>query len=386
MTSRVITDRWAFSLCSSSRYSANSLAAVTSPLLGKHFPAIRQFGFSVFTKSKSARTAHPLPQPHTPHYPRAVQLSSVPPNSPPAVRLFSPFTSSRRYFNTRITRKGALLPPHSALQTVLPYRDALNWFISRPLTFSACTMAASGKIDLNSPSTSWKEAKNYLKGLNSKQRREHYAVKDYIKLKDIPTWKDTAKKTRAKQPEEVKFPKNKDLNEKISVFRGDITKLEVDAIVNAANSSLLGGGGVDGCIHRAAGPLLKLECSSLGGCETGQAKMTCGYLLPAKCVIHTVGPVAQGNPGPSQKEELMNCYKNSMYLASEGKLRTVAFPCISTGVFGYPAEDAAEVALEAVRLYLEENKDKFDRIIICVFLEKDEEIYMKKLPEYFPLV
>ncbi|XP_063801006.1 ADP-ribose glycohydrolase MACROD2-like isoform X2 [Pseudophryne corroboree] len=170
------------------------------------------------------------------------------------------------------------------------------------------------------------------------------------------------------------------------------------------NSSLLGGGGgeslgsflsaelwrengaVDGCIHRAAGPLLKLECSSLGGCETGQAKMTCGYLLPAKCVIHTVGPVAQGNPGPNQEQELMNCYNNSMYLASEGKLRTLAFPCISTGVFGYPAEDAADVALGTIRKYLEENKGKFDRIIICVFLEKDEEIYLGKLPEFFPFV
>ncbi|XP_056383221.1 ADP-ribose glycohydrolase MACROD1 isoform X1 [Hyla sarda] len=154
--------------------------------------------------------------------------------------------------------------------------------------------------------------------------------------------------------------------------------------MSAANSTLLGGGGVDGCIHRAAGPLLKLECSSLGGCETGQAKITGGYLLPAKYVIHTVGPVAQGHPGPSQKEELMNCYRNSMYLASESKLRTVAFPCISTGVFGYPTEEAAEVALGTIRSYLEEKKDKFDRIIICVFLEKDEEIYLRKLPGYFP--
>ncbi|XP_056383223.1 ADP-ribose glycohydrolase MACROD1 isoform X3 [Hyla sarda] len=153
---------------------------------------------------------------------------------------------------------------------------------------------------------------------------------------------------------------------------------------DGANSTLLGGGGVDGCIHRAAGPLLKLECSSLGGCETGQAKITGGYLLPAKYVIHTVGPVAQGHPGPSQKEELMNCYRNSMYLASESKLRTVAFPCISTGVFGYPTEEAAEVALGTIRSYLEEKKDKFDRIIICVFLEKDEEIYLRKLPGYFP--
>ncbi|XP_075693357.1 ADP-ribose glycohydrolase MACROD1 isoform X3 [Rhinoderma darwinii] len=277
-----------------------------------------------------------------------------------------------------VTLKEVPLSRYRALRT-----DALSsCFTTRPLTCSACTMA--GKIDLNSPSTSWKEAKTFLKNLNSKQRREQYSVKDFIKLKEIPTWKDTAKKARVAQPEEVKFPKSKDLNEKISLFRGDITKLEVDAIVNAANSTLLGGGGVDGCIHRAAGPLLKLECSSLGGCETGQAKMTCGYLLPAKYVIHTVGPVAQGQPSPSQKEELMNCYKNSMYLATESKLRTVAFPCISTGVFGYPAEEAAEVALGSIRSYLEEKKDKFDRIIICIFLEKDEGIYLKKLPEYFP--
>ncbi|XP_053304664.1 ADP-ribose glycohydrolase MACROD1 isoform X2 [Spea bombifrons] len=246
-------------------------------------------------------------------------------------------------------------------------------------------MATSGKVDLNSPSTSWKEAKSYLKGLNNKKRREHYGMKDFIKLKDIPTWKDAAKKRNVKQPEEVKYPKNKDLNEKISLFRGDITKLEVDAIVNTANSSLLGGGGVDGCIHRAAGPLLKLECSSLGGCETGLAKMTCGYLLPAKYVIHTVGPVAQGQPGPSQEEDLKNCYKNSLKVAVEGKLCSVAFPCISTGVFGYPADAAADVALGVIRSVLEEGKDKFDRIIICVFLEKDEQIYLQKFPEYFPL-
>ncbi|XP_041445041.1 MACRO domain containing 1 L homeolog isoform X1 [Xenopus laevis] len=246
-------------------------------------------------------------------------------------------------------------------------------------------MASSGKIDLNSPTITWKEAKSYLKGLNNKQKRDHYSVKDFIKLKQIPVWKDTAKKANIKQPEEGKYAKNKALNEKVSLFRGDITKLEVDAIINTANSSLLGGGGVDGCIHRAAGPLLKLECSSLGGCQTGLAKMTCGYLLPAKYVIHTVGPVVQGDLGSAQEEELRNCYRNSMLTAVEGKLRSVAFPCISTGVFGYPPKAAADMALRTIREFLEENKDKFDRVIICVFLEKDEEIYLQKLPEYFPL-
>ncbi|XP_040264847.1 ADP-ribose glycohydrolase MACROD1-like [Bufo bufo] len=120
--------------------------------------------------------------------------------------------------------------PYSLLTCYRALHPQSCCFTTRPLTSSACTMA--GKIDLNSPSTSWKEAKTFLKSLNSKQRREHYSVKDFVKLKEIPAWKDTAKKARARQPEEVKFPKSKDLNEKISLVRGDITKLEVDAIVN----------------------------------------------------------------------------------------------------------------------------------------------------------
>eukprot|EP00079_Xenopus_tropicalis_P035138 XP_017948909.1 PREDICTED: O-acetyl-ADP-ribose deacetylase MACROD1 isoform X2 [Xenopus tropicalis] len=268
--------------------------------------------------------------------------------------------------------------------TSLPPRTFFFWFPSPGLKLYS-SMASSGKIDLHSPTVTWKEAKSYLKGLTNKQKRDHYSVKDFIKLKQIPVWKDTGKKVNIKQQEEGKYAKNKALNEKISLFRGDITKLEVDAIINAANSSLLGGGGVDGCIHRAAGPLLKLECSSLGGCQTGLAKMTCGYLLPAKYVIHTVGPVVQGDLGSAQEEDLRNCYRNCLLTAVEGKLRSVAFPCISTGVFGYPPEAAAEMALSTIREFLEENKDKFDRVIICVFLEKDEEIYLRKLPDYFPL-
>uniref|UniRef100_A0A8C5R2S0 Mono-ADP ribosylhydrolase 1 n=1 Tax=Leptobrachium leishanense TaxID=445787 RepID=A0A8C5R2S0_9ANUR len=155
---------------------------------------------------------------------------------------------------------------------------------------------------------------------------------------------------------------------------------------HTANKSLLGGGGgVDGCIHEAAGPLLKLECSTLRGCETGEAKITCGYLLPAKCVIHAVGPVARGKPEPSDEEELKNCYKNSLILAVENKLRSVAFPCIATGIYGYPSEDAADVALGTIRMFLEENTDKFDRIVICPFMKKDEDLYLQRFPQYFPL-
>ncbi|XP_063001706.1 ADP-ribose glycohydrolase MACROD1 isoform X1 [Elgaria multicarinata webbii] len=242
----------------------------------------------------------------------------------------------------------------------------------------------AAKVDLTT-STDWKEAKSFLKGLNNKKRREHYFTRDFIKLKQIPTWKEMAKSARIKQPEETVFPKDNHLNDKISLFRGDITKVEVDAVVNAANSSLLGGGGVDGCIHRAAGPLLKEECRALNGCETGKAKISCGYRLPAKFVIHTVGPIAQGEPSAAQEAELSNCYKNSLKLAAENKLRTVAFPCISTGVFGYPNDAAAELVLNTLHTWLEENKDKVDRLIICVFLEKDDEIYKEKLPRFFPV-
>ncbi|XP_059566274.1 ADP-ribose glycohydrolase MACROD1 isoform X3 [Myotis daubentonii] len=244
-------------------------------------------------------------------------------------------------------------------------------------------LAMAAKVDLNT-STDWKEAKSFLKGLSDKQREEHYFCQDFIRLKKVPTWKETAKGLTVKV-EEPKYKKDKHLNEKISLFRGDITKLEVDAIVNAANSSLLGGGGVDGCIHRAAGPLLTEECRTLQNCETGQAKITGGYRLPAKYVIHTVGPIAHGEPSASQAAELRSCYLSSLDLLLEHRLRSAAFPCISTGVFGYPNEAAAEVVLAALREWLEQHKDKVDRLIICVFLEKDESIYLQRLPHYFPL-
>ncbi|CAM5126488.1 unnamed protein product [Eretmochelys imbricata] len=265
--------------------------------------------------------------------------------------------------------------PRGTVQLVS--RAFRSWAAAPPLGMAA-------KVDLTT-STDWKEAKTYLKGLNQKQRREHYYTKDFVTLKDIDTWKKMAKSARLKQPEETKFPKDNHLNEKISLVRWDITKLEMDAIVNAANSSLLGGGGVDGCIHRAAGELLKEECRSLNGCETGKAKLSCGYRLPAKYVIHAVGPIAQGEPSASQEKELENCYKNSLKLAVENKLRTVAFPCLSTGVFGYPSDAAAEVVLRTLREWLEVNKEKVDRLVICVFQEKDEEIYKEKLPLYFPI-
>jgi O-acetyl-ADP-ribose deacetylase (regulator of RNase III) len=165
----------------------------------------------------------------------------------------------------------------------------------------------------------------------------------------------------------------------IEVVHGDITKLAVDAIVNAANSTLLGGGGVDGAIHRAAGPELLAECRGLGGCATGDAKITFGYRLSARHVIHTVGPVWQGG-GQGEAELLASCYRRSFALADLNALSSIAFPAISTGVYGYPRREAAIVAVSTVRDVM--RKSTIERVIFCCFDGETRDLYREQLGEF----
>jgi O-acetyl-ADP-ribose deacetylase len=164
---------------------------------------------------------------------------------------------------------------------------------------------------------------------------------------------------------------------RIKLIKGDITKLQVDAIVNAANTSLLGGGGVDVAIHAAAGPKLLVECKTLGGCEVGEAKITKGYNLPARFVVHTVGPIWQGG---SQNEAnlLKNCYMNSLKLAEENNIKTIAFPNISTGVYGYPKEEAAKIAVSTVKEYLATHS-KIEEVKFVCFNDENYNLYNKLL-------
>ncbi len=159
----------------------------------------------------------------------------------------------------------------------------------------------------------------------------------------------------------------------IEIVRGDITKLDVAAIVNAANRTLLGGGGVDGAIHRVAGPDLLAECRKLGGCEPGEAKLTQGYNLPARFVIHTVGPIWRGGKS-GEALTLANCYRNSLQLAAENEIQTLAFPAISCGAYGYPIDEAAQIALKTTRQFLAAN-DAIEKVIFVLWGEDIYEAY-----------
>lgn len=167
------------------------------------------------------------------------------------------------------------------------------------------------------------------------------------------------------------------IKNQIQVVQGDITKLDCDGIVNAANRSLLGGGGVDGAIHRAAGPELLAECRTLHGCRTGESKITKGYRLKAKYIIHTVGPIYSGTA--EDAAQLVDCYRNSLDLAKEYELHSIAFPAISTGVYGYPLEDATEIAVKTVAQWLQNHADYDMRVIFCCFDARTAQAYQTKM-------
>jgi len=210
-----------------------------------------------------------------------------------------------------------------------------------------------------------------------------------FQLKHLPTLKELYKSSVLKAPlaDNIRHKPNAALLDKIALFKGDITSLKVDAIVNAANKSLLGGGGVDGTIHRAAGKHLLEECRGLNGCNTGESKITRGYNLPARHVIHTVGPVYNSDDAEAKAKQLASCYKTSLEVAVENYARHVAFPCVSTGIYGYPIVDATRIALEEVRRFCEsEEGGKLERVIFVIWTDKDEKVYRAIIPEYFPPV
>lgn len=176
--------------------------------------------------------------------------------------------------------------------------------------------------------------------------------------------------------------------DRIALIQGDITKLDVDAIVNAANTSLLGGGGVDGAIHRVAGNELLEECRTLGGCDTGEAKVTKGYKLPARYVVHTVGPVYAKTKAGEKREQLKSAYCRSLEEASKlndcDGIHSIAFPSISTGVYGYPMADATDVAIDSVAGFLESTPEsKLEKVIFCTFSDDDHQFYLDRLSVFF---
>ncbi|KAJ4468741.1 hypothetical protein J3R30DRAFT_3553765 [Lentinula aciculospora] len=218
---------------------------------------------------------------------------------------------------------------------------------------------------------------------------EEVPMNNIFKLSDIRTVAELYKSSILKAPtlNKAKFKPKPDLLDRLSLFQGDITKLEVDSIVNAANKRLLGGGGVDGAIHAAAGPELLEECRTLNGCDTGFSKITGAYRLPSKHIIHTVGPIYSASSVDSKAQQLASCYQTSIDLAIKNSLRHVAFPSISTGVYGYPIDDATHIALNVLRKHFElegESTFKLNRVIFVVWSDKDKSVYESLIPEYFP--
>ncbi|KAL4238485.1 O-acetyl-ADP-ribose deacetylase macrod2 [Mactra antiquata] len=244
----------------------------------------------------------------------------------------------------------------------------------------------SERITRNYTRKAEENLREYYLTLPLPEKRKLYSCgSNYVTSDEVESWTDYAgrikeKVKKASRPKD-EIQVDEIMNMKISLWQGDVTKLEIDAIVNAANSTLLGGGGVDGAIHRAAGKKLLEECYTLNGCSTGQAKLSGGYKLPARYIIHTVGPIG------IKPDMLQMCYENSLKLAKENNIRTIAFPCISTGIYGYDVEMATPVVMKTVRDWLQDkgNASCIDKIIFCVFLKNDVDVYQRNLLQYFPV-
>ncbi|KAJ7903672.1 A1pp-domain-containing protein [Mycena olivaceomarginata] len=204
-----------------------------------------------------------------------------------------------------------------------------------------------------------------------------------VRLADIKTIGQLFQTGVLKAAVKHRYNANAGFLDRVSLFQGDITVMEVDSIVNAANRSLLGK--VDGAIHSAAGRKLVEECATLGGCETGESKITSAYRLPSKHIIHTVGPVYSRSDLETRAQQLESCYQTSLNLAVQHNLKHIAFPSVSTGIYGYPIEDATHIALDVVRRFCDSDAgSKANRVIFVVWSNKDKEVYETLIPEYFP--
>jgi O-acetyl-ADP-ribose deacetylase (regulator of RNase III) len=236
------------------------------------------------------------------------------------------------------------------------------------------------------------EHSQYTDELSEDEDEEMETPANVVSLDCIPNLGEAYKYGLLKPPlpsedgsEEACFQPNLLLLDRVSLFQGDITKLRVDAIVNAANRSLLGGGGVDGAIHTAAGPKLLDECRTLNGCETGASKITKGYNLPARHVIHTVGPIYSEKFKEEKAEQLASCYRTSLEVAAENEIRHIAFPSISTGIYCFPIKDATRIALGTTRTFLESEQGRqIENVIFVVWSDLDKAVYESILPEIFP--
>ncbi|GAA5977981.1 hypothetical protein JCM10908_004185 [Rhodotorula pacifica] len=301
---------------------------------------------------------------------------------PPSTKAKTDSQSSEASADTPVVEEGAAAPPASSSTSSAPNVGALD-LKSTP----EGEKEDAGK-DAVKPGEK-KEADSREDSDDSDSDDGVTGAKDkgitVDKLETIKTMYDSHKLFGYEDPNDIVHPHSAELNEKLILWQGDLTKLQVDCIVNAANKSLLGGGGVDGAIHSAAGPDLLTACRKLKGAQTGETKLTRGFRLPASHIAHTVGPIYARSKKDQCEKQLRSCYKTTLDLCAEKGLRTVAFSGISTGVYGYPITAAAEVACDEVRNYLEgENGSKINKVIFCVFRQVDLNSYIEVIPAYFP--